>query len=100
MQVFTFNPHLIPLWHRPFQPSTLYVPLDLKNYKLIKNFKNVKSEGRRFDSPRNNWIFLIDPVLSALASTQPLTKWVPSWGGKERPARKADNLTAMYEPIV
>jgi hypothetical protein len=38
----------------------------------------------------------------ALGSTQPRTemstKNVP--GGKGRPARKADNLTAIYEPIV
>jgi hypothetical protein len=38
----------------------------------------------------------------ALGSTQPLremsTRNVP--GGKGRPARKADNLTAIYEPIV
>jgi hypothetical protein len=38
----------------------------------------------------------------ALESTQPLTEMstrnLP--GGKGRPARKADNLTAIYEPIV
>jgi hypothetical protein len=38
----------------------------------------------------------------ALRSTQPLTEMstrnLP--GGKERPARKADNLTAICEPIV
>jgi hypothetical protein len=38
----------------------------------------------------------------ALGLTQPLTemstKNLP--GGKERPARKADNLTAICEPIV
>jgi hypothetical protein len=38
----------------------------------------------------------------ALGSTQPLTEMstrnLPE--GKERPARKADNLTAIYEPIV
>jgi hypothetical protein len=38
----------------------------------------------------------------ALGSTQPLTEMstrnLP--GSKGRPARKADNLTAMYEPIV
>jgi hypothetical protein len=37
-----------------------------------------------------------------LGSTQPLTEMstrnIP--GGKERPARKADNLTANCEPIV
>jgi hypothetical protein len=46
------------------------------------------------------------PTLSsrtmALGSTQPLTKVsirnLPA--GKERPARKADNLTAICEPIV
>jgi hypothetical protein len=40
----------------------------------------------------------------ALASTQPLTQMKEySWnivGGKGRPARKADNLTAICEPIV
>jgi hypothetical protein len=38
----------------------------------------------------------------ALGSTQPLTEMstrnIP--GGERRPARKADNLTAVYEPIV
>jgi hypothetical protein len=38
----------------------------------------------------------------ALGSTQPLTEMstrkIP--GGKARPARKADNLTAVSEPIV
>jgi hypothetical protein len=38
----------------------------------------------------------------ALESTQPVTEMsirnVP--GGKERPARKADNLTVICEPIV
>jgi hypothetical protein len=38
----------------------------------------------------------------ALGSTQPLTEMsirnLP--GGKGRPARGADNLTAIYEPIV
>jgi hypothetical protein len=38
----------------------------------------------------------------ALGSTQPLTEMstrnIP--GGKGRPARKADNLTAIYEPTV
>jgi hypothetical protein len=37
----------------------------------------------------------------ALGSSQPLAKMsarnLP--GGKERPARKADNFTAIYEPI-
>jgi hypothetical protein len=37
-----------------------------------------------------------------LGSTQPLTEMstrnLPA--GKERPARKADNLTAIYEPTV
>jgi hypothetical protein len=38
----------------------------------------------------------------ALGSTQPLTEMstrnLP--GGKDWPARKADNLTAIFEPIV
>jgi hypothetical protein len=38
----------------------------------------------------------------ALGSTQPLTKMSTSNpnGGKGRPARGADNLTAICEPIV
>jgi hypothetical protein len=38
----------------------------------------------------------------ALESTQPLTKMSTSNipGGKGRPARKADNFTAICEPIV
>jgi hypothetical protein len=38
----------------------------------------------------------------ALGSTQPLTEMSTRncLGGKVRPARKADNLTAIYEPIV
>jgi hypothetical protein len=40
----------------------------------------------------------------ALVSTQPLTEMstgnLPGWGGKVRLARKADNLTAICEPIV
>jgi hypothetical protein len=38
----------------------------------------------------------------ALGSTQPLTEMTTSNlpGGKERPARKADNLTAVCEPII
>jgi hypothetical protein len=38
----------------------------------------------------------------ALGSTQPLTEMGTRnrAGGKGRPAREADNLTAIYEPIV
>jgi hypothetical protein len=38
----------------------------------------------------------------ALGSTQPLTEMSTGKlrGDKERPGRKADNLTAIYEPIV
>jgi hypothetical protein len=38
----------------------------------------------------------------AQGSTQPLTEMCTGNlpGGKGRPARKADNLTAIYEPIV
>jgi hypothetical protein len=46
--------------------------------------------------------FLIDLILPALGSTQPLTQMstrnLP--GGKGRPTRGADNLTAIFEPIV
>jgi hypothetical protein len=38
----------------------------------------------------------------ALGLTQPLTEWVPGifLGGKVRAAHKADNFTAIGEPIV
>jgi hypothetical protein len=38
----------------------------------------------------------------ALGSTQPLTEMSTRnlLGGKKRPARRADNLAAMYEPNV
>jgi hypothetical protein len=43
----------------------------------------------------------------ALGFTQPLTemstgniKKIVFWGSKVRPVRGADNLTAIYEPIV
>jgi hypothetical protein len=38
----------------------------------------------------------------ALGSTQPLTEMITRYipGGKGRPARKTDNLTAICEPIV
>jgi hypothetical protein len=62
--------------------------------------------GRSRDRIPRRWIFFNLPNLSsctmALGSTQPLTEMstrnIP--GGKGRPARKADNLTAIYEPIV
>jgi hypothetical protein len=64
-----------------------------------------KPEGRGFDSRRGHWIFNSPNPSSrtmALGSTQPLTemstKNLP--GGKGRPARKADNLTAICEPTV
>jgi hypothetical protein len=40
--------------------------------------------------------------IMTLGSTQPLTEMSPRniLGGKDRPAREADNLTAIYEPIV
>jgi hypothetical protein len=65
-----------------------------------------KPEGRRFDSRWGHWIFFSWPNPSsrtmAPGSTQPLTEMstrnLP--GGKGRLARKADNLTAICEPIV
>jgi hypothetical protein len=46
--------------------------------------------------------FSIYLILPALGSTQPLTEMSTRNfpGGKKRPARRADNLTAICEPIV
>jgi hypothetical protein len=62
--------------------------------------------GRSRDQLLMRWIFFSSPNLSnrtmALGSNQPLTEMstrnLP--GGKGRPARKDDNLTAICEPIV
>jgi hypothetical protein len=62
--------------------------------------------GRLRDRVPERWIFFNLPNPSsrtmALGSTQPLTEMstrdIP--GGKGRPARKADNLTAICAPIV
>jgi hypothetical protein len=65
----------------------------------------LQTEGRGFDSRWGHWIFNLPNPSSrtmALGSTQPLTEMgtriLP--GGKGRPARKSDNLTAICEPIV
>jgi hypothetical protein len=65
-----------------------------------------KREGHGFDSRWGHWIFFNLPNLSsltvALALTEPLTEMstrnLP--GDEGRPVRKADNLTAVCEPIV
>jgi hypothetical protein len=56
-----------------------------------------KPEGRGFDSRFNPSSHTV-----ALGSSQPLTEMNIRnlSGGKGRPARKADNLTAMCESIV
>jgi hypothetical protein len=64
-----------------------------------------KTVGRWFDSRRVHWIFNWPNPSSrtmALGLTKPVTEMstrnIP--GNKERPALKADNLTAICEPIV
>jgi hypothetical protein len=63
--------------------------------------------GRSLIQVPMRWIFLPNPSsrTMALGSIQPLTEMStrnPSGGGggKGRPVRKADNLTAICEPIV
>jgi hypothetical protein len=65
--------------------------------------KSYKPEGRAFDSLWSSSTDLILPNRTmALGSTQPLTEKstrnLPEGNG--RPARKADKLTAICEPIV
>jgi hypothetical protein len=63
--------------------------------------------GRSWVFVPMRWIFFNLPIPSSramvLSSTQPLsemsTRNFPGWG-KGRPALKADNLTAICEPIV
>jgi hypothetical protein len=64
-----------------------------------------KLEGRRFKSRMRFFFFLnlrSSSRTMALGSTQPLTQMstrnLP--GVKKRPAHKADNLAAIYEPNV
>jgi hypothetical protein len=65
-----------------------------------------KPEGRGFLFPIRSLDFFNLPNPSkhttALGSTQPLTEISTRNhpGGKERPARKADNFIAICEPIV
>jgi hypothetical protein len=60
--------------------------------------------GRGFDPDATGFFNLPNPSsrIMALGSTKPLTEMsirnLP--GGKGRPARMADNLTAICEPIV
>jgi hypothetical protein len=62
--------------------------------------------GRSQDPILMKWISFNLPNPSSrtmtLRSTQLLTEMSTRniLGGKERPARRADNLTAIYEPIV
>jgi hypothetical protein len=65
-----------------------------------------KPEGHGFDSRGGHWIFVFNwstpsSRITALGSTQPVTEISMRnlCGGKGRPARKADNLTAICEPI-
>jgi hypothetical protein len=61
---------------------------------------NVAVQGPDFCPPPPRYTYI--HTYMALGSTQPLTELgnrnVP--GGKERPASKADNLTAICEPTV
>jgi hypothetical protein len=58
--------------------------------------------NKKVRSPMRSLDFLIYLILPALGSTQPLTEMstrnLP--GGKGRPVRKVDNLTAIREPTV
>jgi hypothetical protein len=57
----------------------------------------------RIRFPMTSLNFSIDPLLpAALGSTQPLTEMSTRYlpGGKGLPAREADNLTAVCEPIA
>jgi hypothetical protein len=60
----------------------------------------------RFQVPMRSSDFFYSPNPSshnmALGSTQPLTEMSTRniLGGKGRPARIADNLAAIYEPII
>jgi hypothetical protein len=58
-------------------------------------------DGRsRVRFPIKSLDFSIHLFLPAALSTQPLTnEYQEFYGGKEQPVRKADNLTAIYEPI-
>jgi hypothetical protein len=59
-----------------------------------------KPEGRGFKSRLGHWIFLIDLILPAVLGPGVYSSSKRNVGSKARPARKADNLTSISEPIV
>jgi hypothetical protein len=89
---------------RPSVWSVL-VPVKVETAELIEALCH-KPEGIEFDSRRTHWTFFNEPNLSSrtmvLGSTQPLTEMSTRnlHEGKGRPGGKANNITAIYEPIV
>jgi hypothetical protein len=64
-----------------------------------------KPEGRGFDSRQDDWIFQFTlsfqpHYVPGFDSASNRNEYQESSGGKGLPARKADNLTAICEPIV
>jgi hypothetical protein len=63
-------------------------------------------KGREFDSRWGHWIFQLTqsfqphcgPGIGSVSNRNECQE--SSWWGKGRPARKADNHTTIYEPIV
>jgi hypothetical protein len=68
-----------------------------------------KPEGRVFDSRWGNWIFSVYLILPATLGPGAHSAFIrneyqkqknDAFGSRVRPAREADNLTAICEPIV
>jgi hypothetical protein len=85
--------------HVPPPPSFFHIGSRDAEFCYVFHYVTSRKSLVRFPMRSD---FLINQILPALWSTQPLTEMITRNipGGKGWSARKADNLTAIYDPIA